>query len=169
MSRTADGKWNGKLYSASGGIAYEAHTGKLVIRPNASIETYRLTERGYTETGGGDSFDLTVRDRTSTETAANAMLTLGYNLLGDTDGTYGRVELEGGRRQILSGKLGSTTASYGTNTPFTLDPEQRQSGWRGALRFVGGGSALSLVAEANAEQQQHDVSLGGRLGIGMAF
>jgi hypothetical protein len=80
-----------------------------------------------------------------------------------------RIELEGGRRELLSGKLGSTVASFGANDPFTLDPEQRNSGWRGALRAIGGGSALSLVAEANAEQQQGKMSLGGRLGVGLGF
>ena len=93
------------------------------------------------------------------------MLSVGYDLLGlEPDAGWLRVELEGGRREILSGSLGKTTASFGDGTPFTLTAEERTSGWRGGLRFIGGGSSLSFVAEANAEQQQSDVSIGGRLG-----
>jgi hypothetical protein len=170
VSRTAKAKWTGRMYSASGGVAYEARMGRLSIRPNAGIEYYKLTENGYAESGGGDAFDLTVGDRTSSESAATAMLSLGYSLFGgDPSESWARIELEGGRRELLSGKLGSTVASFGANDPFTLNPEQRNSGWRGALRAIGGGSALSLVAEANAEQQQGKMSLGGRLGVGLGF
>ncbi len=170
VSRTADGSWKGTIYSGTAGLAYEFRTGRLTLRPNASIEYYKLNERGYTETGGGEAFDLTVRSRSSKETAANALLSVGYDLLGLVpDAGWLRVELEGGRREILSGSLGKTTASFGDGTPFTLTAEERTSGWRGGLRLIGGGSSLSFVAEANAEQQQSDVSLGGRLGVTIDF
>jgi hypothetical protein len=170
ITRTATAKWNGRLYSASGGVSYETRMGRISIRPNASVEYYKLTEKGYTETGGGAAFDLTVRDRASNETAANAMLSVGYDLLGvDTESSWMRIELEGGRREILSGALGSTVASFGTNDPFTLTPEQRESGWRGAVRLVGGGPVVNIGAEASAEQLQGKMSLGGRLAVGMAF
>jgi hypothetical protein len=170
ITRMATAKWNGRLYSASGGVSYEARMGRISIRPNASVEYYKLTEKGYTETGGGAAFDLTVRDRASNETAANAMLSVGYDVLGvDADSSWMRVELEGGRREILSGALGSTVASFGDSDPFTLTPEQRESGWRGAVRLVGGGPAVNIGAEASAEQLQGKTSLGGRLAVGMAF
>jgi hypothetical protein len=170
VSREADGKWHGRLYSGTAGISYEARMGRLSLRPNASIEYYKLTEKGYTETGGGGAFDLTVRGRDSNETAANALLTLGYDLLGtDPDSTRLRVELEGGRRQILSGSLGKTVVSFGDGDSFTLTPEKRTSGWRGGLRILGTGSVMTFVAEANAEQQQGDLSIGGRMGLSVAF
>jgi hypothetical protein len=170
FNRTALGKWNSRLYSGSGGLSYELRTGRLTIRPNASLEYYKLTENGYSETGGGNAIDLVVRDRTSNETAANAMLAVGYSVFGnDLDASFLRFEVEGGRREILSGKLGSTVASFGSDDPFTLTPEKRDSGWRGAARLVGGGSALSMVIEGNAEQVQGKTSIGGRLGVGMAF
>jgi hypothetical protein len=146
--------------------------GRLSIRPNALIEYYKLTEKGYTETGGGEAMDLTVRKRSSYETAANAMLTVGYDLMGlakDPESTWLRVEVEGGRREILSGKLGNTIASFGDGDPFTLTAEERTSGWRGGLRFLAGGSSMSVVAEANAEELQDKVSLGGRLGVSFVF
>jgi hypothetical protein len=170
VTRTADGSWDGTLYSGTAGLSYEAHAGRLSIRPNASIEYYKLKEKGYTETGGGTAFDLTVDSRDSKETAAQAMLALGYDLMGaDPDSGWLRVELEGGRRQILSGEVGKTTASFEDGTPFTLTPEDRTSGWRGGLRLLGGGASMNFVAEVNAEQQQGDVSIGGRLGLSLAF
>jgi hypothetical protein len=167
LTRSADGKWKGHIYSGSAGVSYEAHAGRLSIRPNASVEYYKLTEDGYSETGGGNAFDLVVRDRKSNESAANALLTLGYDFIApapDRDG-WARIELEGGRRQILGGSLGATVASFGDGTPFTLTPEDRTSGWRGGLRVIGGGSGMSIGAEVNAEQQQGHVSLGGRLAV----
>jgi hypothetical protein len=171
ITRSADGRWKGRLYSGSAGVSYEAHAGRLSIRPNASIEYYKLHEKGYTETGGGDAYDLTVRARNSNESAANAMLALGYDFMrsDDQDSGWLRVELEGGRRQILSGSVGDTVASFGSGTPFTLTAEDRTSGWRGGLRLLGGGSSVSFFAEGNAEQQQGRVSLGGRLGLSLGF
>jgi hypothetical protein len=170
ITRKAQGNWKGTIYSGTAGLSYELRKGRLSFRPNATLEYYKLSERAYTETGGGEAFDLTVRSRSSNEAAANAMLTLGYDFMGlEPDAGWLRLELEGGRREILSGRVGNTTASFGDGTPFTLTPEERESGFRGGVRLVGGGSSLSFVAEANAEQQQGEVSLGGRLGLSIDF
>ena len=170
VMRTADGKWKGTIYSGTAGAAYELRTGRFSIRPNASIEYYKLSENGYTETGGGDAMDLTVRNRNSDETAANALLSIGYDFLSlEPDSAWGRVEIEGGRRQILSGSVGNTVASFGTGTPFTLTPEDRTSGWRGGVRFLGGGPSTNFALEVNAEQQQGNVSLGARASLTLAF
>ncbi|HVE01770.1 MAG TPA: autotransporter domain-containing protein [Sphingomicrobium sp.] len=170
VTRTSKGKWNGRVFSGSAGMAYEARIGRLSLRPNASVEYYKLTEKGYAESGGGAGFDLTVRKRDSDETAANGILTVGYDLLSlEPDASWARVELEGGWRQILSGKLGNTVASFGDGNPFTLSAEKRTSGWRGGLRVLAGGSAMTFAVEANAEEQQGKASLGGRLGVGLNF
>lgn len=170
VDRMAKGKWNGTLYSGTAGIAYDMRMGRLSLRPHATIEYYKLDEKGYTETGGGGAYDLTVRKRTSSETAANAMLALGYNFGGsEPDADMFRIEVEGGRREILSGKLGSTTASFGDGDPFTLDPEQRTSGWRAGLRALAGGEPLSVAVEGTAEEQQSKMSLGGRVSVSFQF
>jgi outer membrane autotransporter protein len=171
VTRSADAKWNGRLYSASAGLSYEAHLGDFSLRPNASVEYYNLHEKGYTESGGGDAYDLTVRSRDSNESAANALMTIGYGFIGgdDADSSWARIELEGGRREILSGSVGDTVASFGAGTPFTLTAEERKSGWRGGLRLLGGGAAMTFVAEANAEQQHGGASIGGRLGLTLGF
>ncbi len=171
VAREAKGKWNGTLYSGLAGVSYDARFGPLSVRPTASIEHYSLNEKGYTENGGGDAFNLTVDGRKSSETAAVATLALGYDLFGGSKDaeSFARVELEGGRREILSGKLGTTTARFNDGTPFTLTPEERTSGFLGSLRLIGGGSGFAITAEVNAEQQQDKVSLGGRLGVQFAF
>jgi hypothetical protein len=170
IRREAAGEWKGRLYSGMAGVSYDARFGRLSIRPTASIEHYSLKEKGYTETGGGDAFNLTVGSRKSSETAAVATVALGYELFGSRDNeSFARVELEGGRREILSGKLGTTTARFGDGTPFTLTPEERTSGFLGSLRLIGGAAGFAITAEANAEQQQDKLSLGGRLGVQFAF
>jgi uncharacterized protein with beta-barrel porin domain len=171
VTRAADGKWKGRLYSGSGGVSYEARLGRFSLRPNASIEYYKLHEDGYVETGGGNAFDLTVRSRNSHEAAADAMLALGYDFITrqDEDSAWLRLELEGGRREIINSSLGATVASFGTGNPFTLNAEERRSGWRGGLRAIGGGSSVTFVAEANAEQQQGHTAFGARLGVNLGF
>jgi autotransporter-like protein len=170
VSRSADAKWKGRLYSATGGLSYEARMGRLSIRPNARVEYYKLHEKGYAETGGGDAFDLTVRARNSKESAASGMLTFGYDLMGlEPDSAWMRVEVEGGWRQIISGSIGHTTASFRDGDPFTLYPEKRKSGWNGAARLLAGGSTMSVVGEVDAEEQRDKASLGARLGVNFAL
>ena len=170
VTRTADGEWNGKLYSASGGLSYELRSGRFTARPIALVEYYRLKEKGYTEKGGGAAFNLTVDSRTSDETAASASLALGYDVLGrEPNADWMRIELEGGRRQILGGSLGKTVARFEGGQPFTLTPEQRTDGWRGGLRVAGGGTGLTIAGEVNAEEQQNHASIGARVGLQLAF
>ena len=169
FTRSAEGDWTGRLFSAMAGVSYEARMGKLSLRPSASVEHFKLTEKGYSEIDGGDAFNLTVGKRSSDETAVNGLLTIGYDLLSvDPESAWLRVELEGGRRQIISGSLGKTSAAFAGGNPFTLTPEDRTSGFRGALRLIGGGPSISVVGEVNAEQQQGKASVGGRLGVQFA-
>ena len=170
VTRSADAKWTGTLLSAGAGVSYEARIGRLTLRPALSLETFKLTEKGYDESGGGDGFNLAVAKRQSDETAATGLLTIGYDLMSkDPNEGWMRVELEGGRRQILSGSLGSTTASFANGDPFTLEPEQRESGLIGALRLAGGGSGMSVHGEVNAEERESKVGIGGRLGIAFSL
>ena len=125
----------------------------------------------YTESGGGEAFDLTVDSRKSSEAAVNATVALGYDIIraDDIDGTFVRVELEAGRRQILNTEIGETTARFGDGAPFTLESEKRTSSWVGAGRVIGGGAGLALSGEIGAEEQQEEMSLGGRLGLQFTF
>ena len=170
VERQADGDWNGRLYSASAGAAYDWHMGRFSVRPSVVVEHYKLTEKSYDEEGGGTAYDLHVDKRSSDETALSGMLALGYDLLGQKeDKSWMRVELEGGYRSILSGSLGATTAHFDGGEDFTLTPEKRDSGWLAGLRLMGGGENLSLTGEVNAEDQFGKVGIGGRVSLQLAI
>ena len=171
LSREANGKWKGNIFSGAAGLAYDAQVGPLSVRPVVSVEYFALKEKGYTETGGGEAFDLTVGSRKSTEMAATATVAIGYDIIrADTiDDAFLRVEVEAGRRQILDTELGETTARFGEGAPFTLESEKRTSGWIGGGRVIGGGSGLALTGEVSTEEQQSEMSLGGRLGLQFTF
>ena len=166
VSRSATGKWKGKTASFTAGLSYEARIGRVTLRPNARVDYFKLDEDGFTETGGGPAIDLTVRSRDSHESAVEGSLAFGYDLLKPNPGQmWMRVEVEAGRRQILKSKVADTVASFGAGLPFTLQPDKRTSGWRGAARLLGGGEIASVAAEANAEERQGNVGIAGRLGV----
>ena len=112
MARTATATGKARTYSGPRDCL-RARTGRLTLRPNASIEYYKLDERATPERAVVTAFDLTVRSRSSKETAANALF-LGYDLIGqEPDAGWMRVELEGGRRQILSGSSATRSRRFG--------------------------------------------------------
>ena len=152
------GKWDATLWSASGSLAYDTRVGGLTLRPMVAVDYFKLKEDGYQETGGGDALDLTVLSRDSDELAVSGTMTLGLEFGGadEYDG-WTRFELEGGRRQIVSGELGATTASFKDGTPFTLIPDDRTSGWVGRFRGIAGNSAFQVAGEVSAEEQQSHI------------
>jgi hypothetical protein len=171
FTRETEGEWNGTLLSGAAGLSYEIRSGRIAIRPAVSVDYYRLKEGAYVETGGGNGFALSVDGRTSDETAANASLALGYDIDRQVDGRGGwlRIEAEGGRRQILSGELGATTARFTGGQDFTLTPEERTSGWTGRLRLIGGTSRFRFGGEVGAEEQQGRAAVSGRLTLHSSF
>ena len=158
IEKTMKGKWDATLWSASGSLAYDTRVGGLTLRPMVAVDYFKLKEDGYQETGGGDALDLTVLSRDSDELAVSGTMTLGLEFGGadEYDG-WTRFELEGGRRQIVSGALGATTASFKDGTPFTLVPDDRTSGWVGRFRGIAGNSAFQFAGEVSAEEQQSHI------------
>lgn len=170
ITREARGKWNGTLYSAAGGASYEMNFGRISLRPAASVDYYRLREKGYDETGGGAAFNLIVDGRTSDELAANGTIALGLNFGGkDSEGGWFRTEIEGGRRQIIGGDLGATTARFADGESFTLTPEDRTNGWIGRLRLLGGNSGFTAGGEFSAEEQQGRAAIAFRASLNIGF
>ncbi|MCG6116318.1 MAG: autotransporter domain-containing protein, partial [Mesorhizobium sp.] len=171
VERVANGEWSGQLYSASAGLGYEVRIGKrFVMRPSASIDYYRLDEDGFAETGGGDAFNLTVDKRSSDEIAVNGTLVAGYDF-GSlvADDVWIRAEVEGGRRQIVGGSLGDTTARFKDGAAFTLVPNARNDGWIGGLRVIGGQGGFSMAGEVGAEEQYDKVALNARVSLRVGF
>lgn len=160
IERRATGKWRGTLVSAAAGASYTLQMGSFSLRPKAAVDYYRLKEKGYAETGGGDAFNLIVRGRRSDELALTGTVAAGFDFGGQNeDAGWFRIEAEAGRRQLVGGSLGSTTAQFAGGTPFTLDPEQRTSGWVGTLRAVGGGNGFQIGGQIGAEEQQGRAAL----------
>lgn len=170
IQRTSEADWNGSLMTAGGGVAYALSTGRLSIRPSVALDYYRLSEDAHQETGGGDAVDLFVEKRRSDELAVNGGIALAYDLGTVEDGIgRPRIELEGGRRHIISGDLGATVARFKNGNSFTLTPEERDSGWTGAARLVGGGEGFRIGGEVNAEERGSDVILGARVSLSASF
>jgi uncharacterized protein with beta-barrel porin domain len=169
--RNAEGKWSGKLYSGTAGLSYKLELGNFSLRPQASVDYYHLKEGHYAEDGGGVGVDLIVNGRTSDELAANGAVALGYNFFDQTEdeGGFFRGEIEGGRRQLVGGSLGSTTAHFAGGQNFTLTPEDRTSGWTGAVRLKGGTRGYTISGEFSGEQQQNRVSVALRAGLQIGF
>lgn len=170
VTRVANGDWDAWLYSASGGASYEVSLGRLQLRPVGTLDYYSLKEDGYTDTGGGDAFNLDVDSRTSDELAATGRLVAALTFGGENRmGGWGRVEAEGGRREILSGSLGATTARFTNGEDFTLIADERTDGWVFGLRALGGNDVFTLGGEVNAEEQQGRYAVAGRLSLRMGF
>lgn len=164
VQRAATASRDGQLYSAALGGSYELNLGRFSVRPAASLDWYKLTEKGYAEQGGGKGVNLDVRRRASDELAANGTATFAY-AFGDRRAGWFRVELEGGRRQVLAGELGDTVARFEGGNAFTLTSEERESGWLGRLRLVGGNPGFTLGGEASAEEQYGRAALAFRLSL----
>ncbi|MBB5686594.1 autotransporter outer membrane beta-barrel domain-containing protein [Sphingobium boeckii] len=171
VERQADGEWDGTLFGASAGLSYEVRLGKrFSLRPTAAIDYYRLKEDGYAETGGGDAFNLIVDGRTSDELAATGTMVAGYDFGSlERDAGWMRAEIEGGRRQLIGGSLGWTTARFKDGADFTLLPEDRTNGWVGKLRVVGGTPGFSLGGEFSAEEQQGRAAVAFRVSLNVGL
>lgn len=179
VSKEVRGEWDGTLVTLGGGISYEVRSGSAFVRPTVSVDYVTLSEDDYSETGGGDALDLTVDERKSDELAGNAGLAVGLDFLGRGGGgslIYGgpanrwfRVEAEGGWRETLGGAIGATTARFEGGSPFTLAPDELESGWYARMRAVGGGSMFELGGEVGAEQRNGETGLSMRGTVRIGF
>ncbi len=153
VERAITGSWNGKLTTFSAGLSAEGGGRTFFFRPSVQIDYLRVTEDAHTETGGGTGLNLTFDQRRSSELAAEGGLTLGMDLAGmsQRDTNWFRIEAEGGWREILSGKIGATTARFGSGSAFTLLPDQGTNGWYGRLRALGGSSDYQIGGELGLE------------------
>jgi hypothetical protein len=156
--------------SASGGLSYEGGGSHFFFRPSVSFDYLKLDEDGYTD-HGGEGLDLEVEDRKSDEFAVNGGLTLGFDFTGTRrrDENWFRVETEGGWREVVGGSLGATTAKFEDGTPFTLEPEQVDSGWYARLRAMGGSSMFGMGGELGAEDRHGGTALSLRGTLKMGF
>ena len=155
FSYAAAGKWNGWLASATGGLSYQVGLGDgFSIKPKATLEYYRLHENDYAETGDA-ALALTVGSRNSSVLNANTTLVAAWSA-GESsyEGRPFTVELEGGRRNRLSGDLGSLSAETVSGSSYTLTPETLKSAWVGSLSILQGGLDYTWKLSGGAEKIQ---------------
>lgn len=171
VQKTTTGNWDGKLTTFAAGASLEGGGRTFFYRPSVQLDYVKLTEDAHTETGGGNALNLNIDKRNSSELALEGGLTLGIDFAGmsQRDTNWFRIEAEGGWREILDGKLGATTARFGTGTPFTLFPDQGSSGWYGRLRAIGGSSGFQIGGEMGAEDTNGRVALSLRGTLRMPF
>ena len=166
IERTIEGSWSGSLFSASANASKELWAGSFFVRPQAGVEYYRLSEDGYEEEGGGSALDLAVDKRKSDEFAVNALVAAGFEwgAMRPDEGFF-RIEAEGGRRQIVGGSLGKTSARFEDGETFTLTPEDRDSGWVGRLRGIGGNASFRVAGEVGAEERNEKFGVSARASL----
>ena len=87
----------------------------------------------------------------------------------DEDEGYFRFEAEAGRRQIVGGSLGKTSARFAGGESFVLTPEERQSGWVGRLRAIGGDVSFRVEGEVGAEEREDKVGLSARATVSLGL
>ena len=160
----AHSNWGGLFYDAHVQGTYEQPFGHFYVRPEISADFLELNEDAHSDTGGGDAFDLNIASRNSHRASGQAILVLGRQW---GQATWLRAEVRGGYRDIFSGSVGDTTASFNGGDPFTLAPESDRGGWYTAGFSIKGGSQYSYLAiegdiDFRAGEQQYDVRIAGR-------
>ena len=87
----------------------------------------------------------------------------------DQDEGYFRFEAEAGRRQIVGGSLGKTSARFTDGETFVLTPEERQSGWIGRLRAISGDSSFRVAGEVGAEEREDKMGFSARATVSLGL
>ncbi|RAK58502.1 autotransporter domain-containing protein [Phenylobacterium hankyongense] len=121
-SGTAQGRWSAGGETGRLHASYEAHLGDVYLRPQVAADYFRLSEGGYSESGGG-ALDLQVDGRTSSRMSAFAGVAVGALFTEGADNSWGP-ELLLGYRDVVSQNLAATTG-----------------------RFIAGGNAFTLAAD----------------------
>lgn len=171
FTRTSLADWKGWTVSGTAGLSYDFRAGSnLVIKPMAVLDYYRLHENGYEESGGDEAVDLIVGDRTSDALSATTTLTASYRMGQQQSGSRPlTLELEGGRRTVLGGMLGTTIAKYADSDSYEIMADQMKDGYLGEVRLLAGGMDFTWQLSGRAEQTWGGADYSGRITFSAAF
>lgn len=168
VHRLSEADWSGYSVYGRVGAYYDLLAGRFYMRPTLHLDYFRLHEGGYTESGGGSGFDLTVDDRTGDTLSGTASIVMGYTF---GDDVKWRPEIEVGYRGVLAGSGGDTTAAFvGGGSPFTLPAELLHGG--GPLARIGihaYGKFVDLKLDAGGEFRDGYTDLDLRLMVRIVF
>lgn len=171
VTYTANGKWAGWGVSATAGASYKVQLpGNFSLKPMATIDHYRLSEHSRSETGSA-AILLNVAGRASDETSATTTLTAGWSAGPSTrEDRPLTVEVEAGRRSVLSGGLGATNATFlDAGSQFSITPDRLKGGWLGEARVLMGGFDYTWQLSAGAQQTAGSVDYTARATLSVAL
>lgn len=173
----ATAKWDGWLLSGVAGASYRYQVSRrFSLKPRVELEQFWLKENGYTETADTDAIALTVADRTSKSTTVTPMLAAAYSL-GEVSPDWRPLtfQLEAGRREVVAGTLGKTTAyfsggdTYDAGDQFTITPDDIQSAWIGELSLFAGGYDFTWKLTGRVEHDNDSTDISARASLSVAF
>ncbi|MCJ2180538.1 autotransporter outer membrane beta-barrel domain-containing protein [Novosphingobium album (ex Hu et al. 2023)] len=173
----ADGKWSGWLLSGLAGASYRYQASRrFSLKPKVELEQMWLKEKGYEETADSDAIALTVASRTSKALTATPTVTAAYSLgTVSPDWRPLTFQLEAGRREVLSGNLGSTTAyfnggdSYDAGESFTITPDSLKGAWIGEASVLAGGYDFTWKLTTRVERTSDSTDVSARASLSVAF
>jgi hypothetical protein len=164
---TANSSWDGTFVDGHAGVAYQQTLGRFYAVPSLSIDYLQLDESRRSEYGGGAGFDLITQPRDSSRLSGEALVTFGEQW---GHNVWVRAEVRAGYRDIFSGNIGDTTASFAGVTgamPFTMAPDPQNGGWATFGFSLKTGTQYSYVAlegdiDLREGEQNYDVRVAGR-------
>lgn len=177
FSYAADGSWKGWLFSGLLGASYKVDMSRrFSLKPKLELEQMWLKEDGYDETADSDAIALSVASRTSKALTATPTVTASYSL-GPISPDWHPLtfSVEGGRREVLTGKLGSTTAlfnggdSYDAGEAFTIAGDSLKGAWVGEASVLAGGFDFTWKLATRVEQTSTSTDLSARASLSVAF
>jgi len=177
FSYEADGKWSGWLFSGMAGASYSYPVSRrFSLKPKVELEQFWLKEKGYEESADSDAIALTVASRTSKATTVTPSLTASYSLgTVSPDWRPLTFQLEAGRREVVAGSLGSTTAyfnggdTYDAGETFSITPEDIQGAWIGELSMLAGGYDFTWKISTRMERTSDSTDFSARASLSVAF
>lgn len=151
VHRMARANWTGYSLNGRLGLAYHADFGRAFLEPQAHLDYFRVHEGGYTETGGGDGFDLAVDPRTGDLVSVTGGLTAGLEW---GTGFRFRPQVMVGYRDVLTGSAGDTRAALASGgDPFILAADSIRGGvFTGQVGLRVYSDYLDLLLSAGAEK-----------------
>jgi hypothetical protein len=136
VAQVSEASWKGVSVTGGAGASIRYTLGPVSLKPQASLSYYGLKEDAHQETGGGDSFDLSVGERTSHLMSGRFQVAVGRK---NADALV-QPEFWLGYQNNAAVKLADTVAHFNNGSDFTLS---------GALRKGGGPVAGFRVAADN--------------------
>lgn len=153
FTRAASSDWNGATVAAHAHVNWHLEGDTFYARPQATLDYFLLKEGDRTETGGGDAVNLAIDERSSSQIAAFAGVSVGAKFGMKGDFRWGP-ELTAGWRQVSGDGADATTARFVSGgSAFTIaSPE-----------LSGGGAVVRLALRGQSDYVDFALEGGGEI------